>query len=250
MSIVTTRTLTKTKKTQNDQLRTLTNHKRTSRCCLEASPHHTPANETMHDEKQPPQEATSARANILSSTEFGLFLSCSTHHKLPPIQRKPRSSTCNNKRCQTHVFFRPVLNRKKGSSYRFPKRNRTACAQLQRKSAKTPTSDNTRKIAVTMTPTHALHTSSAARNSVPVRCESPRYCLLDKDARLTLRERNVPRHSTCPAHLLRWQSCTCHKPTTMKRVTPPPVIANTVWATTQQNKNEYGHETKLDTKSQ
>ena len=32
---------------------------------------------------------TSARANVLSLTEIGLFLSCSTHHKLPAIQRKP-----------------------------------------------------------------------------------------------------------------------------------------------------------------
>ena len=100
---------------------------------------------------------------------------------------------------------------------------------------------------VMQTPTHALHTNNAARNSAHVRYESSRYCLLDKDARLTLRERNVPRHSTCPAHLLRWQSCTCHKPTSMKRVSPQPLIADRVWATTQQKRNEYGHETKLDT---
>ena len=115
---------------------------------------------------------------------------------------------------------------------------------------KHPTSDNTTRIAVTMTPTHALHTSSAARNSAPVRCESPRYCLLDKDARLTLRERNVPRHSAYPAHLFRWQSRTVHKPTLIKRVSPQPLIANSVLATTQQPRNKYGHDTKLDTKSQ
>ena len=74
-----------------------------------------------------------------------------------------------------------------------------------------------------------------------------RTFLLDKDARLTLRERNVPWHSTCPAHLLHWQKRTVHKPTTMKCVRPQPLIADTQWATTQQRRNEYGHETKLDT---
>ena len=62
------------------------------------------------------------------------------------------------------------------SSDRFHKRNKTACAQLQGQSAQNPTSDNTTRIAVTMTLTHALHTNNAARNSARVRYESARYC--------------------------------------------------------------------------
>ena len=44
------------------------------------------------------------------------------------------------------------------------------------KAHKTPTSDNTTRIDVMMTLTHALHTSNSARNSARVRYESARSC--------------------------------------------------------------------------
>ena len=175
-----------------------------------------PANETMHDERQTPQEAASARANMLSSTEFGLFLSCSSHHKLPPIQRKSCRSMCNNKRCHMHGIFQTCAEQKKFSSYRFSQTQQDlARTTATQKRTKPHTLENDENHGHDDTDTCFPHKQCCAQLST--RTVSIRTFRLDNDAPLTPRVRNVPRHSACPAHLLRWQSRTVHKPATMKR---------------------------------
>ena len=72
---------------------------------------------------QSQKEGSSARANMMSSTVFGLFLSCVTHHELPLRYRK---HGC----CHMHVFIKHCADQKQISRHvMFPStRSRTQAA--------------------------------------------------------------------------------------------------------------------------
>ena len=75
---------------------------------------------------QSQKEAASARANMMSSTVFGLFLSCVTHHELPLRYRK---HGC----CHMHVFINHCAEQKQTSRHvMFPStRSRTHATATQ-----------------------------------------------------------------------------------------------------------------------
>ena len=131
---------------------------------------------------QSQKEAASARANMMSSTVFGLFLSCVTHHELPLRYRK---HGC----CHMHVFIKHCADQKQFFDM--------SCSQAQDHAHRRLQRNNTHDVCDTMSPNrkkHATHhTNGMSSHDVPRQEKEPR--LLDVTGQRTA--------GHVPSHLLR-----------------------------------------------